>query len=108
MPDKDTLNNPVNEPLNTEMRCGILTNAKGEILILHDQDISAAVQWVEFDSENDKVYLVLENGRLQSLGFHIDAKMKSNLMQGLEVTLVKLADKKIQSSQNATIIIKDY
>lgn len=108
MLDKDTLDNPVNEPLNTEMRCGILTNANGDILILHDHDISAPVQWIEYDCEDNQLFLILENGKLQDLGLHLDDKMKGNLVQGLEVTLAKVADKKIQSSQKTTIVIKDY
>lgn len=108
MTDFELPENIVLEPLNEEMRCGIFTNSKGQVLIVHVQDIQSPVQWLEYDQHENKLFIIHENGNTQDLGLSVSAKMQSNLLQASEVILAKFADKKIQSSQKITLVIKDY
>lgn len=89
------------------MRCGIFANAKGEILIIHDQEIDKSVQWVEYHKKNRQIFVVYENGRSQDLGLKIDKKMQRNLSNGMQVKLFHIQDKQITSIQEAAFIIQD-
>jgi hypothetical protein len=108
MPDKNSPDFSTTEPLNTAMRCGIFTNAKGEILIIHDQEIKGSVQWIEYHKDNNQIFLIHENGTSQSLGLPVDNKMQGNMLHGIEVTLAYLKDKKVISSQKVSLVIQDY
>ena len=100
------LSEPVLKDLKTEMRCGMFTNAKGEVLIVHDQEIASPIQWIEYDEADDSFSLIHENGHIQPLGLKLDHKMKENLLHGSEVTLARLVDKKIKSSQTVLFLFK--
>lgn len=90
------------------MRCGLFTNAKGEILIIHDQEIGSPVQWIEYHKKDNQMFLIHENGVSQDLGILIDPKMQGNLLHGMNVVLSYLKDKKIVSSQKVSLLIQDY
>ena len=79
--------------LNTKMRCAILTNAQGEILIIHDQALDGTVDYIEHDPETQSFALIFDDGRMQELGITLDQKMKNNLMHGTEVTLTLMENK---------------
>lgn len=96
------------DALSKEMRCGMFTNSKGQILIGHDQDIQSDIQWIEYDQSDNSFVLIHEDGTVQDLGLNIDKKMQSNIVHGIDVTLVKVVDNKMLSSQNVTLVVKDY
>ncbi|NCC61793.1 MAG: hypothetical protein EOM12_12835 [Verrucomicrobiae bacterium] len=96
------------EPLGTTMRCGILSNEQGEILIIHDQKIAVTVQWVEFNKNNNKLYLIHDDGTSQDLGIALDSQMKKNLARGVEVTFALLQDKTIVSRHKVSLVVQDY
>lgn len=104
--DDSNLSEPVLKDLKTEMRCGMFTNAEGEILIVHDQEITSPIQWIEYDEVDDSFSLIHENGHIQPLGLQLNQKMKANLLHASEVTLAHLADKKIKSSQTVVFLVK--
>ena len=95
-------------PLTEEMRCGIFTNAKGEILIIHDKDMPSDVEWIEYNTIEDQFSLIHHDGQTQDLGIKFDTKIKQNLLHGTEVTLALMLDKKIVSSHKAVFVIKEY
>lgn len=90
------------------MKCGIFTNPKGEILIVHDQPLTESLEWIEYDQQEDTFCLIFENGELQNLGINLDESMKSNIRHGQEVKLAHIQDEKIQSSQAIVLIIRDF
>jgi hypothetical protein len=100
--------NSIINSLNEEMRCGMFTNKEGQLLIVHDKEIISPVQWAEFDTADNKLSLIHEDGSVQELGLEIDKKMQGNLLKGKELTLAKIENKKICSSMKAPIVIKDY
>jgi hypothetical protein len=104
MSDQNSIINSLNE----EMRCGMFTNKEGQILIVHDKDLTSPIQWAEYDRADNKLSLIHEDGTVQELGLEIDTKMQRNLLQGKEVKITKKENKKIRSSMKAPIIIKDY
>lgn len=97
---------PILKDLNTEMRCGMFTNEKGEILIVHDQEIASPIQWIEYDEADYSFSLIHENGYIQPLGLKLDNKMKANLTHGSKVTLSYLVDNKVKSSQTVVFLVK--
>ena len=88
------------------MRCGMFTNAKGEILIVHDKEIASPIQWIEYYEADDIFSLIHENGHIQPLGLKLDHKMKENLLHGSKVTLAHLVDNKIKFSQTVVFLFK--
>ena len=94
--------------LNKEMKCGVLSNTRGQILIIYDQDITSTIQWIEYDPADVKFTLIHEDGETQEIGVPIDSKMKYNLLNGQEVTLVQMSDKEIKSTQIVVLVIKEY
>ena len=108
MTDKNVSDFPIAEPLNTAMRCGIFTNANGEILIIHDQEINKPVQWVEYHKKDNQMLIIHEDGQSQDLGLKIDKKMQDNLLHGMEVNFSYLKDKEVKSVQKVVLVIQDY
>lgn len=97
---------PVLSNLNDTMRCGILTNSRGDILILHDMPLSDPVDYIEYDPQDEKFTLIFEDGKTQDIGIDIDEKMAIDLSHGLQVTLGYFSEKKIQSAQTVTFLIR--
>ncbi|NCT41052.1 MAG: hypothetical protein GW778_05275 [Alphaproteobacteria bacterium] len=97
-----------NIPLNNEMRCSIVSNSTGDILILHDQKLRSDIQWIDFDVDAKTLSLIHEDGSPQDLGIVLDAKMVSNLSNGLEVSLVRMDNDKAVSRQRVIIVIQEY
>lgn len=98
---------PILSNLNDTMRCGVLTNAKGEILILHDMPLSDPVDYIEYDKQDKTCALIFEDGKVQSIGIDMDEKMEADLSHGIKVTIGYFSDKKIQSAQTVTFLIRD-
>ncbi len=94
--------------MNMEMRCGILSNAKGEIVIIHDRGMKSPVQWVEYHVGDNKIFLIHEDGSSQNLGLEIDGRMKGNLSHGVGITLVRIVDGKVGATQKVSLMIQDY
>ena len=96
---------PMLENLNTQMRCGIFTNAGGEILIIHDQKIEGVIDYIQYDLREPSFSLIFDDGKIQNLGIDFDEIIKSNLLHGSEVTLAYMDAKTIQSSQKVLFLI---
>ncbi len=108
MTDDDIIENLVLDPLSKSGRCGIFTNANGQILIIHSDELESSIQWLEYDKADNTLFVIHENGGTQDLGLAIDPKAQSNILQAAEVTMAHFANKKIQSSQTITLIIREY
>ena len=89
------------------MRCGMFTTNSGEIVIVHDKEITAPLLWIEYDTSEDTFALIYEDGRSQALGWDIPANIKTDLTHGSEVTLAHLKDKQIVATQTLTFICKN-
>jgi hypothetical protein len=94
--------------LNTEMRCGIVTNGKGDILIVHDKEMRSDIQWIEYDEDTETLFLIHEDGLPQDLGIKLTPKLKSNLSHGVDVVLAQIRDKQIVHSQLVSILLQKY
>lgn len=94
--------------LNSQMRCGIFTNAKGEVLIVHDEEIKGSIDYVHYDLSDLSFSLVFEDGRTQNLGIELDGKIRQNLLQGSEVTIAFLDGKTIKRAQHVLFLIREY
>jgi hypothetical protein len=97
---------PILNTLKDEMRCGIFTNAKGEILIVHDHELSGYLGWVEYDEADSRLYLVRETGSIQPLGLDIDKAVQKNLRKANTITLAHLSNQTIISTQQVVLIFR--
>jgi len=98
---------PVLDPLENKMRCGMFSNAKGDVMIVHGEPLESEIQWVEFNKATGALCLVHEDGKTQDLGIQVDERATNNISNGQEVTLVHFADKIISSHQTIVMIIHD-
>lgn len=108
MTDDLLSDNPVLKSFSEEMRCGIFTNAAGDVMIVHDKETKAPVDWLEYNAIDNKISLIYENGTMQDLGIEISSQMQANLSNGIEVTLTHLADEQVQSVQTVSLVIQEY
>lgn len=92
-------------PLSRLMRCGILTNAQGQIVIVHDKEIISSVQWVEYDAANDTIMIIYADGSAQDLGVKIDDKTRANLVKAKDAIFSLVKDKKAHSAFKVAFII---
>lgn len=101
-------NNPVLAPLENEMKCGIITDAQGRVAIVHEEHLDGVVEWVEYDTMQNSVSIVREDGGIQDLGIKLDAVTRQNLPHGTEVHLILAKDGKALSMKTVIFLIKDY
>lgn len=108
MADQDNIDSPVLKSLNSEMRCGILSNAQGDIIIIHDKEITSDIQWIEYNTSDLSFSLVGRGGIQQDLGLKFDIKMQSNIEQARHVTLIHMTDDDNHKQQKVNLVIQTY
>ena len=96
------------KPLKETMKCGMFTNDKGEVLIIHDQQLISEIQWIEYDPKEQNLSLILENGCIQNMSIELDEKTCSNLSNGIDVKIAYINDRKIQDVLTVSIVVQDY
>lgn len=95
------------ENLSEKMRCAILTNSTGNIMVIHDQPLHSTVQWLELDTINNKLFLVYEDGDMQDFGYPIEADVLKNIKAGQSVELAYFTEGKIESKTQTSFIFRD-
>lgn len=97
--------NYILDHLQNEMKCALLTNSDGQILIIHDQELIDNVAWIELDNVcSDELTLVFDNGKMQGLGINLSKQENINLIHGQEITLALLEDKQIVNTKTVVFI----
>jgi hypothetical protein len=90
------------------MKCAILTNDHGEIVILHSDKITDDIEWVEFHSFENDLTIVYDTGHTQHLGIDINSAIKDNLLKAKEITLAHIDEKTIKTRISVNLIISDH
>ena len=103
----DNIESPVLDSMDSVMQCGLLTNAKGDLLILHDRPLAADVQWVEFHKDTGELCIIYDSGQSESLGLSFDGKTISNISNGMEVNLLHLDEEKLVSRVSTVLTIHE-
>ena len=101
------LDNPVLTHLYLQMRCGMFTNDKGEVLIVHEEPLGGTVDWVEFDAQEQTFTLAFEDGRIQLLGLEVEPKAQRNLKLARRISLLHFRDKTIHAAKTVNFLYKD-
>lgn len=98
----------LDSPLMEQMRCTLLTNDHGDVIVLHDQPLKSEVQWVEFNEEELSFTIVYEDGNIQPLGIQIALKFGKHISKSTKVQFALVKDKKTVAVQKVSIVIQDY
>lgn len=98
----------IQTPLNQVMRCSILSNVHGDIVILHGQAFMSEISWVEFNKIENAFMIVYEDGEMQNLGIPIEPQMAENIAQGTIVQFVLMVDDKMTTVTKTSVVIQDY
>lgn len=96
---------PILQPLESQMRCCMFSNAKGDIMIVHEDPLDGGIEWVEFHVKTGAMNLVHEGGRIQPLGVALDDDATKNLSNGQQVTLVHFDANKVLTSHQTKVMI---
>lgn len=98
---------PILDTLDSKMRCGMFSNSKGDIMIVHCEPLASDIQWIEFDKAARSMSLIHEDGKIQDLGIDLNDQAIKNISHGQEVTLVHFENKVITSHQTTVMIIQE-
>lgn len=89
-------------PLSQEIRCGILSNAAGKVMFLHEGPISTPL-WAELDTQAGEIAFVYDDGTSRALGLHLDRDMIGNLRCGEELLLARMQNGKFVEFQRSPL-----
>ncbi|MAI60843.1 MAG: hypothetical protein CMH29_00245 [Micavibrio sp.] len=94
--------------LSEQTRCCIFSNAKGDVVLLHEGPTQAPVQWIEYVASTKGFNLVIDKGTVQSLGTEINEQMHNNLLKCKKVILICIENKEPVSKHDVAMVLKDY
>ncbi|MEM8833846.1 MAG: hypothetical protein AAGB32_04820 [Pseudomonadota bacterium] len=97
---------PVLNSLGDTMRCGLFTNDKADILLVHYEELAGDVDYIQYDPAVQKFSLIFENGQMQELGLTMQDRIDANLRNGADVTIARMKDKKFVSTQKVVFLIQ--
>jgi len=97
---------PVLENLASTMRCGLFTNAKNEILLIYYGDLLETVDYIQYNPASQTFSIIYENGQIQILGLTMQDRINANLINGTEVTMARMQNEKLVSSQRVIFLIE--
>lgn len=90
------------------MKFGLLSNPKGEMIIIHNVPLGQDVSWIEYTPQEEVFYIIYEDGQSEKLDLNFSESMKNNIINGTEVNISYIDDKKVLSNKIVTILIKEY
>lgn len=102
------MNASIFDNLSDKMRCGIFTNASGDVMIVHDRPLISDVNWVEFDDGDNSVSIIYEHGEIQPLGISFDKKMVENLKKAGCIELMYFSAGQVIGKISVSFIVKNY
>lgn len=77
-------------------------------MLVHDKEIPAPVEWMEYDRETGKISLVHEDGSLRYLGVELDNKTRENLKHGINIVMSLIQNSKLIKSIRVSLVVQDY
>lgn len=95
-------------PLSTEMRCSLVSNKHGDIVLLHENPLHDEVDWIEFHPSQSSLTIIYTDGITQEFGHPVEAGMAQNIQHGTMVQVTLIQEKIIKQIQKTTFLIQDY
>ena len=108
MSDHFDISDVVLKHLSEQMRCFAVTNARGDVIIVHELETTSPIAWVEYEANQRDFALIHDAGRLQGLGVSIDMAMHENLLNCQTVLLAQAQGQEIVHVQKVTLVVKTY
>lgn len=99
--------NPVLPPAVTQMGIDVLVNEDGKVWVAYDKPFAAAVQWIEYDLDLNKLIFIMGGGRMQEFGITINPKMARVLARGSSAWLVRMENKKIEDLGEVPLLVRE-
>ena len=96
------------QTLKDMMRCGVLANENGEVMILHEQDLPAPIQWVEFDPDINSFVFIFENAEILEFGHVIHPQSEQHILNSGEITFCHVKKGEILKTWKTPFIAKHY
>jgi hypothetical protein len=82
-------------------------NKKGEVWIVYDKPFDSPVNWMEYDDDDARLTLVLQNGKIQDLGKAVPAKMRRWLKRSKMAVFAQMENKKLKKLFPVTVTIRE-
>ncbi len=67
------------------MRCGLLCNKEGKILLLHDAELPQEIDYLNYDEVNNTLSIIYIDGQMQESGLNITELVSKNIRSGIEI-----------------------
>jgi hypothetical protein len=90
------------------MRVSLLIHKDGLLWIMHDKPLPGVLEWMEYDGDEGKLYLVSETGALLDLGFPLNKAFRTQLMKSKHLMTVHVADKKIHDMKIVPVVVRKW
>ena len=91
--------------LNDDMQCGILSNAQGDLMIIHSAELPASIDYVQYDEVTREFFMVDEEGGVKPMGLTLSDKSKNNIKLGTQIALLHLENEEIKAVRSVPILI---
>lgn len=92
-------------PLNKAMRCGLLCNSDGKILLIHDGILSQEIDYLNYDEASNTLSIVYIDGQMQESGLNISADISRNLRSGTEIQTALLKNQSIMELGKVIFVV---
>ena len=93
--------------LASTMSVDLIVNERGNLWVLHDKQLPAIINWVEFDAEMDSLTLVSQTGQLIDLGMKIPKMFQRIILQTKYIYIVYMADKAVKDIYILPVLVRD-
>ncbi|MDH5721773.1 MAG: hypothetical protein OEY94_00415 [Alphaproteobacteria bacterium] len=70
------------------MQLDLIVGDRGEVYILHAKPLPEPVNWVEYDREVLKLYLISDKGRIQGVGLKVKKRLDEIISAARQVCLI--------------------
>ena len=74
--------------------------------MVYYDDLYDTVDYMQYDPASQKFSIIYENGQIQVLGLTMQDRINANLINGTEVTLAQIKNKKLISAQKIIFLIE--
>lgn len=86
LPSVDVM--PVLKDAVQTMRLDLAVSNVGEVYVFHERAMPEAVNWVEYDKDQLRLYFISEKGRIQGLGMKVVKQLDAVISRAKRIYLI--------------------
>ena len=99
---------PVLTNLCAQAKFSLTVMSNGHIYLFHENKFREPLNWVEYDAEMNRMFLVTIKGRLQELGIKADKDIVEYITKSNYIYVVRIQDGREVTVLQMPLLIQDY